>query len=75
MDGSMPEMNGWDATKRITLLHKSKVITNLPVVIGYTAFTSEADLALCLESGMKECLIKPGNPKSLLDVIHRYLLM
>ncbi|CAG9327253.1 unnamed protein product [Blepharisma stoltei] len=73
MDGSMPELNGWEAAKNILGLYSSGKIDNLPVIIGYTAFTSDAELSLCIESGMKECIIKPCNSEILINKITNYL--
>ncbi|CAG9327250.1 unnamed protein product [Blepharisma stoltei] len=73
MDGSMPELNGWDATKLIYQLFYEGKILILPSIIGYTAFTSEMDISLCINAGMKECLIKPCNPGVLIEKVSKYL--
>ncbi|CAG9327241.1 unnamed protein product [Blepharisma stoltei] len=73
MDGSMPELNGWEATKVIHQLFFDGKIDVLPIIIGYTAFSSEEELTLCTESGMKECLIKPCNPDVLISKVLHYL--
>ncbi|CAG9335886.1 unnamed protein product [Blepharisma stoltei] len=75
MDGSMPELNGWDATKIIHQLYYEGQIESLPSIIGYTAFGSDADVSLCINSGMKECLIKPCSPEILMEKISKYLYM
>ncbi|CAG9335882.1 unnamed protein product [Blepharisma stoltei] len=73
MDGSMPELNGWDAAKIIHQLYFDGKIEVLPIIIGYTAFSSEEELNLCTTSGMKECLIKPCNPEVLIGKVLHYL--
>ncbi|CAG9311724.1 unnamed protein product [Blepharisma stoltei] len=74
MDGSMPELNGWEATKIIYELHSQGKIKNLPSIIGYSAFTSGQDVKVCIDAGMKECISKPCNSDELISKISRYLL-
>ncbi|CAG9327249.1 unnamed protein product [Blepharisma stoltei] len=73
MDGCMPELNGWDATKLINQMYFNGKLNSLPIVIGYTAFSSDVELGMCIESGMKECLIKPCDPEILISKISNYL--
>ncbi|CAG9327243.1 unnamed protein product [Blepharisma stoltei] len=73
MDGSMPELNGWEATKMIHQLYFDGKLSSLPIIIGYTAFSSEEELNLCIESGMKECLIKPCSKEVLISKVLHYL--
>ncbi|CAG9327242.1 unnamed protein product [Blepharisma stoltei] len=73
MDGSMPELNGWEASRAILDLYAEGKISSLPIIIGYTAFTSDIELSLCIRSGMKECIIKPCNSELLISKIKHYL--
>ncbi|CAG9310165.1 unnamed protein product [Blepharisma stoltei] len=61
LDGRMPDLNGWDASRAIIKMYFDGEINALPAMIGYTALSSEADIKICLESGMQECLVKPCN--------------
>ncbi|CAG9314378.1 unnamed protein product [Blepharisma stoltei] len=73
MDCDMPEMNGWEATKRIHQLYSEGRIKNLPKVIGYSAYTSDEDIKLCFDSGMIGYLPKPCPPDDIIKAIVKYL--
>ncbi|CAG9327245.1 unnamed protein product [Blepharisma stoltei] len=73
MDGSMPELNGWDATKQIFNLHAEGKLDDLPTIIGYTAFTSDQDIKMCIDAGMADCIIKPCSSQVLMSKIFEYL--
>ncbi|CAG9314108.1 unnamed protein product [Blepharisma stoltei] len=73
MDCNMPEMDGWEATSKIIQMHNEYEINNLPVIIGYTAFTADEDVQLCYRSGMTEYIAKPASKDLLLKTIRRYL--
>ena len=57
MDIMMPEMDGYEATKRIRQIEK-KTGTYTPI-IGLTANTYDADKERCIEAGMDAFLTKP----------------
>lgn len=73
MDGNMPDLNGWEATRLIHENYRKGKLDNLPVIIGYTAYSSEADMSMFFESGMRECLIKPCSPDVIIRTIQKYL--
>ncbi|CAG9310158.1 unnamed protein product [Blepharisma stoltei] len=73
VDGSMPELNGWEATRKVIEMYFNGEIKFLPAMIGYTAFSSDSDIRLCLESGMEEVLTKPCSPEILTQTILKYL--
>lgn len=73
MDGEMPELDGWEATKTLLELEKNGHITNLPAIIGYTAYNGDEDLKRSYQCGMKECLLKPSSAELLLSTILKYL--
>jgi PAS domain S-box-containing protein len=56
MDRHMPVMDGLEATRRIRQM--AQPVSSIPI-IGITAGASEADIKICLESGMDQCLTKP----------------
>lgn len=68
-DIQMPEMDGFAATREITLMKP-----DIPV-IAYTAYSYEGVREKMLLSGAKECLIKPFEPKKLLLTIRKYLFI
>ncbi|MGV8949433.1 MAG: response regulator [Candidatus Paracaedibacter sp.] len=69
MDGQMPEMDGFEATRQI---RKSYGLYELPV-IGLTAHAMLTDKNRFLESGMNGYLTKPVNKKDLTIEILRCL--
>jgi len=69
MDIQMPEMNGFDVTRR---LRADPRFATLPI-IALTAFAMRGDRERCLEVGMNEYLSKPVKLKELTQVIERFL--
>lgn len=67
MDIKMPEMDGFEATKRIKLINK-----DIPV-ISQSAYAMPSDIDKGLAFGMNDYLIKPVKPKVLLSVINKHL--
>ncbi len=65
MDVVMPEMNGFQATRKIT---RNKTTAHIPVVIVSTK-DQETDRVWGKRQGAKEYLTKPFNETELLDVI------
>ena len=63
----MPEMDGFEATKKIKHINK-----NIPI-ISQSAYAMPADINKGLLSGMNDYLIKPVKPKLLLSVLNKYL--
>lgn len=61
MDCQMPEMDGFEATRRI---RREERFDNLKI-IAMTARAMESDRALCFEAGMDEYVSKPVRPNEL----------
>jgi len=68
MDCQMPVVDGFEATRRLRVLHGPE----LPVV-ALTAGNMEGDRQRCLLSGMDDFLAKPVRPEDLQRVISRFV--
>jgi len=67
MDVQMPEMDGFEATKRIRKSEREQG-GHLPIV-AMTAYAMEGDRERCLEAGMDAYLSKPVEPDQIANVI------
>ncbi len=75
MDCQMPEMDGFEATRRFRLqeLEMGQVGTKQLPIIALTANALCGDRERCIEAGMSDYLTKPIDPVKLIDLIHHYL--
>jgi CheY-like chemotaxis protein len=64
MDVSMPEMNGFEATRRIREIEQQEGLAATPVM-GVTAHALKGDRERCLEAGMDDYMTKPISPDRL----------
>ena len=71
MDVQMPEMDGYEATRRIRSLDIPKAKT-IPIV-AMTANVFKEDVEKCLSAGMDDHLGKPININDLLEKLELYL--
>jgi CheY-like chemotaxis protein len=71
MDVRMPGLNGIKAAQEIRL-SGMKNCMKVPI-IGITAADGEAVRKECLASGMNEVLVKPIDPRLLVETIRRYV--
>ncbi len=69
MDIMMPKIDGNEAIKRLKEIESTREI---PIII-LSALGQEAEIAGALESGDVDYLIKPFNPKDLLDRVNKIL--
>ena len=69
MDGQMPEMDGYTATREIRVAEK-KTGTHMPI-IAMTASAMEGDRQICIDAGMDEYISKPVTMRALQDTIER----
>ena len=69
MDLSLPEMNGWEATRA---LKADPQLAGIPVV-AITAHAMVGDRESALAAGCAECLTKPYEMSELLGLVERYV--
>lgn len=72
MDIQMPVMDGYEATAIIRNGNARICNPTIPV-IAMTAHAFKSDLEKCLASGMNDYVTKPVTPKSLADVLKKWL--
>jgi CheY-like chemotaxis protein len=73
MDCQMPEMDGFETTKRLREIEKEKQLPRTPI-IAMTAHAMEGDRARCIQAGMDDYLSKPINPDKLMSVLGEWLI-
>jgi CheY-like chemotaxis protein len=69
MDLSLPEMNGWEATKAL----KADPVTAAIPVVAITAHAMVGDRETALAAGCAECLTKPYELEDLIALVGRYV--
>ena len=72
MDCQMPEMDGYEATRKIRQGQLGIYNYNI-VIIAMTANAMKGDRDKCLEAGMDDYLTKPINVTVLQDTLNRWL--
>ena len=69
MDLSLPEMNGWEATRALKADPK---LAHIPVV-AITAHAMVGDRETAIAAGCTECLTKPYELEELIALVERYV--
>ena len=72
MDVQMPDMDGFDATRRIREWEKTQG-RHIPI-IAMTAHALKGDRELCLEAGMDDYITKPLDPRALFAALDHWTL-
>ena len=71
MDGQMPELDGYEATRRLRR-HERERGTHVPIV-AMTAHAYPEDRKKCISSGMDDYLAKPFSIENLDEILCRWL--
>ncbi|MCK8824035.1 response regulator [Fuchsiella alkaliacetigena] len=69
MDVQMPNMDGYQATKKIRVNSKNEETP----IIAMTAHAMDKDRKACLEAGMDDYISKPFNPQDLLNKLSKWI--
>jgi signal transduction histidine kinase/ligand-binding sensor domain-containing protein/CheY-like chemotaxis protein len=69
MDVQMPEMDGFEATKRIR-----KTLSRQPVIVALTANAMQGDREECLKAGMDDYISKPVRVDELMGLLQKWAL-
>jgi signal transduction histidine kinase/CheY-like chemotaxis protein len=72
MDCMMPLMDGYEATRLIRARELDLTLNHTPI-IALTASAIEGDRQRCLDAGMDDYLSKPFSPKTLTEIIQKWL--
>ncbi len=70
MDVQMPEMDGFEATRRIRAVEREKGRPHVPIV-AMTAYAMAGDRQRCLAAGMDDYLSKPLEKRDLIALVQR----
>ena len=72
MDCQMPELDGYEATRKIRARERALNLPHLPI-IALTANALSSDRDRCLEAGMDDYIAKPFRQEELAAVVQRWL--
>ena len=72
MDVLMPEMDGFEATRRIRN-PQSAVLNHQIPIIAMTANAMQGDREKCLKAGMNDYVSKPVSPQALVEALNKWL--
>ncbi|MCK4707981.1 MAG: response regulator, partial [Gammaproteobacteria bacterium] len=69
MDGQMPEMDGYEATRQLRKIPKTETIP----IVALTANAQKSDRDYCIECGMDDFLAKPFSFNDFIKLLNRWL--
>lgn len=73
MDCQMPEMDGFEATRRIRILEKAEPGRPRAHIVAMTASVLERDRQLCIAAGMDDFLAKPVRKAELIRALRKVI--
>ena len=73
MDVQMPEMDGFEATRCIRIMHEEAGVTRIPI-IAMTAHAMKGDRERCLDADMDDYITKPVKSQQLAEVLARWIV-
>ena len=73
MDVQMPEMDGYEVTRKIRELEKSTGKSRI-TIIAITANAMPGDQEKCLDAGMDDYISKPIRGENLENILTKYLI-
>ncbi|MCW8834990.1 MAG: response regulator [Rhodospirillales bacterium] len=73
MDVQMPDMNGYETTRRIRAWEKTEGRPKTPIV-ALTAYAAKGDRERCISAGMDDYMSKPIIRDAFLDKIEQWIL-
>lgn len=72
MDCQMPEMDGYEATRKIRSLEKKGAASRTPI-IAFTANAMQGDREKCISAGMDDYITKPVKQEAVESVLREWL--
>lgn len=69
MDGRMPVMDGYEATRKIRSYEEEEAIEKKTLIIALTGSDTEEETDSCLSSGMNACMLKPFRMHEFLEIL------
>ena len=69
MDGRMPVMDGYEATRKIRQYEKENGIEKAVLIIALTGSDTEQETDICLNAGMDACMLKPFRIHEFIEIL------
>jgi signal transduction histidine kinase len=72
LDYEMPELNGPETSIRLHQMLSEGTVGQIPVIVAYTAYSSQRDIQECKDAGMHEFLPKPCHADAVKELVLKY---
>ncbi|MGQ7870784.1 response regulator [Sunxiuqinia sp. sy24] len=69
MDGRMPIMDGYEATKKIRDYEKEQALDSQAIIVALTGSDTDHEMRACLDSGMNASMLKPFRIHEFLQIL------